>query len=341
MRRIHWMIAFCLIFFVGGYLTRSRFASSAQTQQVQTETTPETDVVRQSGYRFINPLLDCEDAEGRINKFILPFKEEIARVVEEEKNTGTAGSISVYFRDLNNGPWFGINERRSYPLASLLKLPLALNLYKMSETRPNMLNLNIPFSAPYQLPLVQRYPPEKEIEPGRGYSIEELIEAALLFSDNQSTELLLEQAPKKLDEAGYLADTPVSLKTDLVYLESIFGEQTNTLSAREYATFFRILYNASFLHRNLSEHVLELLSQSTFRVGIVAGVPSDVPVAHKFGESGTAEESQLHDCGIVYHAVKPYILCIMTSGKDPNTLPGVIQHISAAVYANIDAQTKK
>jgi beta-lactamase class A len=299
-----------------------------------------TSIERQSGYQFINPLLDCEASGVSIETLITPFRSDIKSLVEQEKSNGTITDAAVYFRDLNNGPWFGINEWESYLPASLLKLPLMLNFYKLSESRPSLLALQIPFEKKYDLDISQLYPPEQTIEPGRSYSIEELIRAAIIYSDNQAAELLRQEVPKALKQAGYLNDPVNGLNSDLSYLDSILGKNADHLSVREYGTFLRVLYNASFLERARSEHALDLLHQSTFRRGLVAGVPPDVRVAHKFGESGTPGQFQLHDCGIIYHKIKPYILCVMTKGTDATKLPSVIERISAEVYKNVDVQTK-
>jgi len=82
---------------------------------------------------------------------------------------------------------------------------------------------------------------------------------------------------------------------------------------------------------------LEFLSQVEFKEGIVAGVPRDVVVSHKFGERGTADSNtlQLHDCGIVYYPSNPYLLCVMTRGSDFEKLKEVIKTISATIYREI------
>lgn len=89
------------------------------------------------------------------------------------------------------------------------------------------------------------------------------------------------------------------------------------LSVKEYASFFRILYNASYLTRENSEMALKLLSESKFRGGLAGKIPSDIVIAHKFGEREMIDENgssinQLHDCGIVYYTPYPYLICIMT-----------------------------
>ena len=82
---------------------------------------------------------------------------------------------------------------------------------------------------------------------------------------------------------------------------------------------------------------------TSFKDGLLAGVPRDVTVAHKFGSRriGESEKVQLHDCGIVYAPERPYILCVMTQGSDFTKLAGVIKSISANVYQSVATELKK
>ncbi len=85
-----------------------------------------------------------------------------------------------------------------------------------------------------------------------------------------------------------------------------------------------------------------MLNKATFTQGLVNGVPTTTPVAHKFGEhiigTNTPLGVELHDCGIIYHPTKPYFLCVMTQGRDEATLAQVIADISKTVYETIDAK---
>lgn len=83
---------------------------------------------------------------------------------------------------------------------------------------------------------------------------------------------------------------------------------------------------------------------ATRTTGLVAQLPSSVKVAHKYGERGIYEDTQLtgielHDCGIVYAPGSLYYLCVMTRGKDTSKLAKVISSISAAVYTDRTAYT--
>jgi beta-lactamase class A len=115
---------------------------------------------------------------------------------------------------------------------------------------------------------------------------------------------------------------------------ALIGSTTDFMSPRSFSSIFRTLYNSSFFEWNLSEQVLDLLSQTTFTSGIAAGVPAGTPVAHKFGEN----TDELHDCGIVYYPDHPYLLCVMTRGNNAVKLESVIQGISGAAWSFMGKQ---
>jgi hypothetical protein len=114
------------------------------------------------------------------------------------------------------------------------------------------------------------------------------------------------------------------------------------VSSRTYAHFLRILYGASYLNEEHSEKLLTFLANTDFKRGIIAGIPSTVKVANKCGVyqledsiNGKMQEvSVLHDCGIIYHTGHPYIICVMTEGKDTDVLLRIISSISSIVYSH-------
>ena len=121
-------------------------------------------------------------------------------------------------------------------------------------------------------------------------------------------------------------------------------DQDLQLSVRQYASFFRLLYNASYLNRTHSEQALALMAGSSYVKGLAAGVPKSVPVAHKFGERGNLDANiryQLHDCGIVYHPHTPYLLCIMTQGDDFARMERAIRDISRLFYEEVEKTFKE
>jgi beta-lactamase class A len=108
------------------------------------------------------------------------------------------------------------------------------------------------------------------------------------------------------------------------------------MTVKDYSYFFRLLYNSTYLIRPYSEEALKYLAESDFPQGIESGVPADTAVANKFGErtvygdssNTTIVDRELHDCGIIYYPEHPYLLCVMTRGKDFDQLTSVIDQIA-------------
>jgi beta-lactamase class A len=327
--RRRWFTSPLVCFFGGALLTGAFFLLFSDTRPRLIGGATE---IREGGYQFINPLLECEQAGGLIDATKVNFQSRVTSEIEKLSKKGTLQNVSVYYRDLNNGPWFGIREEIPFTPASLLKVPVSMAFFKMSESDPGILERKVKFEKPFeylQAGNKQLIPPKVEIEVGKEYTVLELIEAALEHSDNQAVSLLY---------ANVDTNELISLYRRLGVPDDVLFDAGATLSVKNYAAFFRILYNASYLSREHSEQMLQYLSVADFTDGIVAGVPATTPVSHKFGESGTFEEHQLHDCGIVYHPTKPYLLCIMTEGTSLDNSKAALSDISRVVYEDVSSQ---
>jgi beta-lactamase class A len=289
---------------------------------------PEEEEIRQSGYIFINPLLECEMDDSIISSKYIPFEDKTKKQIQEyiSKNTNLK-DVSVYFRSLNNGPWFGINEQQEFSPASLLKVPLAMAYYKKSESEQGLLEKKIVFSDMGPQETYQNLKPSRSLQQGNEYTVDELIEMMLVYSDNNAMRLLMSNMNES-DLGKVYADLGVDSPN--------VKKPENFMSVKQYASFFRILYNASYLEKDDSEKILKLLSDVEYREGIVAGVPENIKVSHKFGEREFATADgymkQLHDCGIIYYPQQPYLLCVMTRGRDFGDLSEGIHNVSNIVY---------
>lgn len=277
-----------------------------------------------TGYHFINPLLECGDDDfSRIqNGQVTALQSNINSYVTQQEQSGTIDAASVYFRELNGGQFFAINPTIQFVPASLLKVPLAMSVYLQSEQDPKLLLQKTFFSSSDAAPAHEFFT-APTIAASSTYTTEQLIDAMLVNSDNNAALLLTHVISTASLDQSY-SDLGVIVPQNQQY----------TMTVQTYAGFFRVLYNATYLDHADSEHLLSLLAKTTFTQGIVAGVPSDIVVAHKFGERGynSPSPNQLHDCGIVY-AKKPYLLCVMTQGQDYNAMATVIAQISKMVYA--------
>lgn len=281
------------------------------------------------GFKYINPLIGFDVLEQKNFNEFKPLKYEIAGIIDRAEADSGVDLVSVYYRNPDNGHWMGINENEVYLPASLLKVPIMVAYFKKAESEPGVLRERVFVNAPSDTAPESPNNLPSKLVPGQTYTTEELIAAMIKDSDNQAKDLLLRNI-----DASSLEEVFSDLGVEIPPRRgSEYG-----ISAKTYSMFFRTLYSATYLNRAMSEKALSLLASASFHDGIVRGVPAGTMVAHKYGERGIVIGSTIagidfHDCGMVYFPRHPYLLCVMTRGKNIADLEKIVQDISAAVWS--------
>ena len=265
-----------------------------------------------------SPLLECNGDESNIEELSIS-KYSLNNLVDELKNKGSFNHVSVYVRDLNNGPWIGINEKEEFIGASLLKVPVMIATLQKG-------NLDDKLEYKNRLDFTEQYFGNEEIIVGEVYTKEELVEKMIIQSDNNAAVLLMSQLK---NQDIYNVFTSIGLGSPL----EVKDYQVNT---KTYSGMFRVLFNASYLSKEDSEKALDILTRSEFKKGIVKYLPKEIKVAHKFGVREVGELKQLHDCGIVYYPKHPYLVCIMTKGDDLEKMAEGVANISLYIYKEVN-----
>lgn len=323
-KTIYAILLYAGVFFLGSFigygLATAYYASQLETQ---------ISLLRpaNANYEFINPLVGVDLTPQQNFPEMDQIKDEMEEYIKKEIAARVVARVSVYFRNVANAHRMALNENETFDPGSLLKVPIMMAYFKEAETDPSVLNKKIFYVSSAT---VRRLPNEltSTLVPNREYTAENLIKAMIVDSDNAAKDLLLDNLDPK-----YITEVYGDLDIPLV------GPTSDHISAKIYASFFRRLYNATFLNREYSEKALKLLGESTFTNGIIKGLKTKIPVAHKYGERGVYDKhgaltgAELHDCGILYFPNKPELLCVMTEGKNISALEIVIQDITKIVSA--------
>lgn len=221
---------------------------------------------------------------------------QIAKDFGEEK-------VSVYLEFLNTGANISINKENYIWPASLTKLPVAMAVMKKIENGEWQLgNELVLMPGDANQMSGDATNPLSEYPVGTRFTIEKLLEELLIKSDNTAYYILLRNIHQ--DE----------LKTVIldIGIESLFSED-GQISAKEYSRIFRTLYTSSFLKRENSQYILELLNRSIFTEFLSHGVPDEVDFPHKYGQDD--QNMAYSDSGIVYIPNRPYIITVMVEGE--------------------------
>lgn len=289
----------------------------------------ETDIAEPPTSKFLNQNTSQSAVKLKDTSEYAELRKEIESAIDSAVLRGQAKDASVYFKDLTNGKWVAINGDEFYAPASLLKVPLMIAYFKYAESRSAIFSKRIVYVSSTYDNVASDFPTSiPQLEKGKSYSVDELIQRMIIYSGNKSMDLLF----RNLDEE-YIKD----VFADIGLVIPNFSQFGDTVSVRDYVHIFSTLYYSSYLNQKFSQRALALLAKTTFKDGLVAGVPADINVAHKFGERGIQQDDgsivrELHDCGIVYYPNQPYILCVMTHGKAWKDLESVIGTISRIVY---------
>ena len=303
-------------------------------------------LLRQSSidYPFISPLLACDVGSEEAFPEFAPLKQTLTNLVNQKVAAGDAQNISIYLRSMVSARWFEIQGTLTYAPASLFKIFVMMAYYKeANETdNPALLQQEIPFqgSATYGNDVVGGT--IVHFTNGQLYTVDQIINQMITYSDNDAFNTLL--AHFDLDTLSRLETVFKDLNIPLPLTKS--DTALNFISVDEYAMVFRVLFGSTYLSERYSEKALQLLAQSKYKDGIVAGIPVDPIVAHKYGvlivpqTATTTALTELHDCGIVYYPNHPYLLCIMTSGNNLAAQQTSIKDVSATTYRWLDAYYK-
>jgi beta-lactamase class A len=346
---------FLIGFLAGGILVAAAFSFLGPRQA-----TFKSMAIRQSDlnpsssndYHFIDPLMGINNGDAVSQSAEMSHLQQVvASYLSGQEASGAVSTASVYYRDEKGLGGFTINPNEKYSPASLLKVPIMMTYYHLSETNPSILSDKLEYTSGPDLNSAETIRPVSSIEKDTPYTINSLIDAMIEHSDNNALALLEDD----LRADGQYADF-VDLGKDLGISQIDLSNDFITVNA--YSMFFRTLYNSTYLSRSSSEKALSVLSLSDFNDGIRASIAADVPIAHKFGEythettnvdpatgveSSVTDERELHDCGIIYYPSDPYVLCVMTKLKSPTQnasadftgLEHVIGGISDLVYSEV------
>lgn len=273
--------------------------------------------------------LDCESSMGTSSSNVFaPILAIMKADAEQEINSHEVKDIALYYRDMKSGVWLAVNKDEKFNLASLMKVPLMIECLKSAEFNPSLINKRLGFNSAKDWNSQQNLKPAKTMEPGKLYTLDEVMLRMVAYSDNNAMSVVLNEFPSE-GLFQFLSEHNID------YVEAPDGIK---MSLSNYAWFFAALYNKSLLGEAMSKKALSYLGAEDFPQGMHSALPPTVGIEGKFGEKvlfdekGKVSDTELHEVGIILDGDHPFMLGIMTSGRDLPTLEKIIQKITHDVY---------
>lgn len=260
-------------------------------------------------------------------KLFNPLKRELTQLIDSLRSAGAVTQASVYIREFDRRGWMTVNKEERYHPASLMKVPLLICILQMAQAHPDLLKEELVFEKPDNAQINPQFYTSSSIELGKKYTVHELLYYMIAYSDNNATWLLSSRFDNRLFK---------KLFADFCLPEPVEDDLRFTLTAKECSSFFKAIYSASCVGPEYSEYAAELMSNCSFQAGFKRGFPNNTKMWHKFGEWRNAgHDYELHEAGVVFIKDKPYLITVMTKGKDTAKLAESIVAICRKIYDEI------
>lgn len=276
---------------------------------------------------LVHPLLECPaDPNG-----LSAVGNRIQKTVDDLMIDPAIKDVSVYAMQLSDAKYLTVNPESTFRPGSLMRVPHMMAILKASERNPILLDQRFKYerdASLFKLKMDDSY-----MVPGQDYSVKQLLERMVVFSDKDALDMIYESTLNRADVWQNLFNT-----LGLSHLWQS-NRVANSIRSEEMALIFKTLYNSTYLNDRNSELALEIMSRSKFKLGIRKGIRQDDYAATKFGEMEYEENGQtvieLHEAGIVYCEDNPYVICVMTRGTDFDKQASAIEQVSRALYKEL------
>lgn len=231
--------------------------------------------------------------------------------------------VSAYYLDIDSNNTYAYNENEKYFIASVIKAPFSMYIYKLASEGKCDLSTTITMKEENKQTGMGKL---KDMEAPKDFTISELIHYAITESDNTAMKLLV----KHFSYDGF---TEFAKQIGIENIEDVKHVDNGDICAKDAAVYANAIYE--FIEENEYGEALKKEMMATKNPMI----RSKYPIARKYGWA----EKSLHDMAIVY-APHPYVLAICTN-KDQGTaedmslfneLTKAIEKLQAKKYKNAE-----
>ncbi|MCI1274008.1 MAG: class A beta-lactamase-related serine hydrolase [Clostridiaceae bacterium] len=271
--------------------------------------------------QLINPTIDYLSNDWYLGKRLLadvnlkeplmtPLKQGQELTGLEEQLTSLAAlypSIhsGIYVMDMDNGNYAAVNADESFATASIIKLPVLVQLFRSIEAGQVSLTDTMPLTEYYR----SEGSGELQFKAANStYTIDELARRMITDSDNSATNMLMSKIGSMTDVNAGIRDWGLANTFVKTWLPDMGG--TNRTTAKDMATILYNLDNPKFLSDTSRSKIVEYMSHVKNTRLLKAGLPSGASLIHKTGDIG----SMLGDAGIVTAPTgKRYIVVVLAN----------------------------
>ncbi len=303
-------------------------------------------LVRATAVGLSHPIVACAN-NTTLSTHLAKLQSDVQAVLDAARPQGLTRA-GAYVVDLESCQSFSIGPDERFHPASMLKVPIAMAWLRRLGTDPNGLQQLFQYDVGAPIDAHEDANAPEALHPGASYTVEVLLKHMLIDSRNDSKWLLGKHLPPEQFDAVWrdLGLPAPDMKRDVL------------LRARDVGALLEALYDGTAMGQKASDQALTWLAAATWRDGLMALLPADAVVAHKYGRRGLSATGvssdiaqrdatgklievpaqpgqpaiQLSDCGILYRPGHPMLACVMTEGLNEAVVTHVLQKVGKLVW---------
>lgn len=229
---------------------------------------------------------------------------------------GVQGRFGIYVKDLATGQIVALNERFPFQSASLYKLPVMYEVFKLRDLDLFRLNEEMTIG-----------PDDAEMDlgslpwpVGTRITIGTALDRMVTISDNSGAFMLAKKvgSPRINEDMASMGLTHTHIR----------GDDLQT-SAYDMARLLELIARGQAISRGTSAEMVHLMARQQVRNRIPVKLPSEATVANKTGNW----EGAAHDVAIVYGPRSTFVIALLSDGiTDFDELYGAMSTASRNVY---------
>lgn len=228
------------------------------------------------------------------------------------------GQVAVAVKHLKTGETFLHNADKPMPTASLIKLPVMIEVHQQVQEGKIKLSEILTLKKEDKVPgtgvLTEHF------SDGATFPLADAVRLMIVFSDNTATNLVLdkigiESTAKRMEAWGY-SNTKIHSKV-FKRETSVFPDRSKefglgSTTAKEMISLLEKLHDGKLVSPEASKAMLEHLKKCDDKDKFPRLLPAGTVVAHKTGSVSDART----DAGIIYTKSGPVAVCVLTAKNE-------------------------
>jgi beta-lactamase class A len=249
------------------------------------------------------------------------------------KNLPLDYKVLIEVKSLDGKTIFNQNENQKVASASTIKVPIMMTVMELVKQKKWSLEDKYSLKNEDKLEGTQL----SNMPAGTEYTIRQLVEYMIIYSDNSATNILIKQIGRENinTQIRKWGLTETTLNRIMLDFEAAKSGRENFITCHEANKMLEMIYKNQVANNKLCKEMISILKRNDDRETLPNQIPKNIEIAHK---TGTLDWIR-GDIGIVF-SKKPYFISIFVKKENGQNIElknaeKIISDISKICFDNL------